>query len=659
MKSILTFTVIIFSLICSACSNDNPLYINNATDKQLSITPLSSSLNVGTSEQYQALLIDEDGRQVDVTTQAQWETSSEQIATINSNAVVVAATEGAVVISATYDALIAKASLAVTNKTPVSLSVTPIESVTLVGLTQQLYSIVRFDDGTSQDVTRDTQWSSGDVSVALIGPSNGLINGLTTGGPVVMTANFSGLTNTATIEVLNATVDSMKIDPANTVLPVGSLQQFSATIFLNTTPVEKIDVTEDVNWTVANDNFAIIGNQDFNRGLLQARAEGSTNVIASLDYAGTTINSTATLEVSPVALQRITVSPQDISVIRGTVGQFNAIGFYSDGSEQDITLSAIWTSLNTSVGSVVATGAQAGSAYAINPGMTTITAELLSFSASSIVNVTAPQLESIRVTPEDPSVPLGLTQVFSAIGYFSDGTAQDISKLAAWTSSDSNVAELNPRLAGSAMTVTSGVTSIVASFQGISSSSELTVVAPSLISISITPVQISLPRNLDFNYQAFGNYSNSIEVDITESVTWSSLDASIATISNGIGSEGRTHTLSGGTTVITAEDPTTGFTANADLEVFSGYTTFITPSCSPISISVGDVVQCGCIGHLSSSSETYDCTPVATFTPQPAGYIEFSTKAGEEGQAIGISAGGTNVYISAGGPSGNRSVTVE
>ena len=659
MKSIYTLSIIILALLCNACSNDNPLYINDSISRHLAISPLNSNLNIGTTGQYSALLIAEDGSQVDVTTQARWQTDDALRATINNEGVAQAVGEGDVVVSASYDGLEATAILFVTSKTLQSLIVTPTQTITLAGLTSQFYSIAMFDDGTSQDVTRDTQWISGDTAVASIGVGTGLVSAIMTGGPVVITASFALQSSNASIEVINASVTAMQLDPANAVLPVSNLQQYRASILLNTTPVETIDVTEDVSWSISNGLVASIGNQDYNRGLLQARTPGVSSVTATLIYAGTTTSSSATVEVTPIVLESIQVSPANPTVIRGTIGQFQAIGFYSDGSERNITLSAIWASSNTAIGTVEATGQQSGEAYAINPGRTNISASLLGISGSTGATVTAPDLESISIIPDSPSIPIGLRQVFSATGYFSDDTAQDISKVVSWSSSDNNVAELNPRLPGSVETLSTGSTIITASLDEINGSTDLTVTSPSLVSISISPEQYDLPRNLDFNYNAYGTYSNSIVADITASVIWLSSDTSITTISNGAGNEGRAHTLAAGSTNITAEDVGSGLSASTTLTVSSGYTTFITPSCSPLTIAVGEVSQCSCVGHVSNSDETYDCNPLAIFTPQPAGYVLFSTTTGEEGQAIGINIGTSNIYIKAGNSASNTTVIVE
>jgi hypothetical protein len=74
-------------------------------------------------------------------------------------------------------------------------------------------------------------------------------------------------------------------------------------------------------------------------------------------------------------------------------------------------------------------------------GNTPITATLNGISGSTTVTVTAATLLSIIVTPANPSLPAGTTKFqMTATAVFSDGTTQDVTQQANWTSSDSTVA---------------------------------------------------------------------------------------------------------------------------------------------------------------------------------------------------------------------------
>lgn len=76
-------------------------------------------------------------------------------------------------------------------------------------------------------------------------------------------------------------------------------------------------------------------------------------------------------------------------------------------------------------------------------GMATVTATLGTVSDSTLVTVfnLAPQL--IVVTPVNPSITVGQTQHFSATAYFSNGTTQDVTASAHWSSSSANISTIN------------------------------------------------------------------------------------------------------------------------------------------------------------------------------------------------------------------------
>jgi len=56
---------------------------------------------------------------------------------------------------------------------------------------------------------------------------------------------------------------------------------------------------------------------------------------------------------------------------------------------------------------------------------------------------TPPTLASIQVTPTNPSIALGSSEQFTAMGTFTDGSTQDLSKIVRWTSSDTTAVTID------------------------------------------------------------------------------------------------------------------------------------------------------------------------------------------------------------------------
>jgi uncharacterized protein YjdB len=90
------------------------------------------------------------------------------------------------------------------------------------------------------------------------------------------------------------------------------------------------------------------------------------------------------------------------------------------------------------------------------------------------LSVTAAVLQSIAVTPTDPSIAAGTTQQFTATGTFSNSTTQDLTASAIWSSSDTVVANIDST-SGKAIAVGAGSTAITATSGGKTGATTLTV----------------------------------------------------------------------------------------------------------------------------------------------------------------------------------------
>ena len=178
-----------------------------------------------------------------------------------------------------------------------------------------------------------------------------------------------------------------------------------------------------------------------------------------------------------LALNSISISPDNPSTPAGTTVQFKATGYLNDQTSEDITTEVTWSSSNTSVATINSSGL----ATAIAQGTTTITAISTmpssysdeGSSESTTLTVNSATLSSISVTSDNPSIPVGGTQHFIATGTYSDGASYDITTQATWTSSDTSVAAVSGD--GLATAIAAGTATITATSGSISGSTTLTV----------------------------------------------------------------------------------------------------------------------------------------------------------------------------------------
>ena len=171
-----------------------------------------------------------------------------------------------------------------------------------------------------------------------------------------------------------------------------------------------------------------------------------------------------------------------------------------------------------------------------------------------------PTVSSIFVTPSAVTVGVGQMATLSATATYSDGTQNQISgSSVGWTSSAPNVATVTSP--GGAVTgVALGSATMTASSQGISGTATVTVTLSNITSLVITtnegstqPITTATINGTTGTQQFFAYANGSSNNDVTQSVTWTSSNTNVATISSGATSgNGLATAVAAGTTNITA-----------------------------------------------------------------------------------------------------------
>lgn len=356
-----------------------------------------------------------------------------------------------------------------------SMAITPTDPSIPAGLTQKFETLGIYADGTSRNLSNVVTWSSATTAVATI-DSNGLATTLVPGTSVIM-ASFAGKTATTTLTVTTAEVMSISVTPVSTSVADGLPRQFTATgIYTNGTTQ---DITSAVTWLSSDINIATMnGDGAANSGLATGQASGAAQITATL---GST-SGDATLTVTDATLMSIAVTPLDPVVITDFTKQLIATGTFSNGATEDLTASVTWSSNDTDFATLNPSGAaDSGLATGIMAG----TAEILASFGGEVGTITltvidAALLSSIAVTPAAPSIMVGATQQFAAVGTFTNSVVADITTSVIWSSSNTTVATTNPNLqanSGLASGIDIGTALIQAELNSVTGSSLLTVTA--------------------------------------------------------------------------------------------------------------------------------------------------------------------------------------
>ncbi|MBZ5700325.1 MAG: Ig-like domain-containing protein [Acidobacteriia bacterium] len=170
-----------------------------------------------------------------------------------------------------------------------------------------------------------------------------------------------------------ASLTSIQVTPASPTLTFGQTLQFTATGTFSDASTQ--DLTSSVTWASSNTTVASINGT----GGATAAGHGTTTITAT---SGSISGSTPlTVEGTLSSLQ---VTPTSPSLAAGTTQQLTATGTFTDGIAENLTASVGWTSSNTSVATVNASGL----ATAVAPGSATITATSSSYTSSAAMTVT-------------------------------------------------------------------------------------------------------------------------------------------------------------------------------------------------------------------------------------------------------------------------------
>jgi hypothetical protein len=266
------------------------------------------------------------------------------------------------------------------------------------------------------------------------------------------------------------------------------------------------------------------------------------------------VSVTATLVVNPAALVSIAINPHAPTIALGTAQQFTATGTYTDGSTQDLTSVVTWGSSNAMIAIISNAVGTYGLATSSGQGTATISATSGSISNSTPLTVGQAVLTSIAVTPSSIAIALGYGEQFTATATYSDGSTQDITQSAGWTSSVPTVATVNA--SGFALGLAPGTASISAAYLRMSASGVLTVTTPVLVSISVTPSSSLVTTGNSVQLAATGIYSDGSTQNVTSAAFWSASASTIATATAGLVTG-----IADGAVTVTASEA--GITSNA------------------------------------------------------------------------------------------------
>ena len=199
----------------------------------LSVAPPTVSSTLGNTFQFAASGTFDDTSTADVTSLVTWNSSNAAVATISnatgSQGLATGVAVGTTTITATSGSLTSTAQLKVAPSGIVSLTVTPATTSVRQGQTTPFSAVGGFLNGTTQDVTSSTFWTSSNANVATISNTPATA-GIATGiapGTISINATATGLSGSAQLVVLPPTTSGAVPRFAYQANPDGTISIFT------------------------------------------------------------------------------------------------------------------------------------------------------------------------------------------------------------------------------------------------------------------------------------------------------------------------------------------------------------------------------------------------------------------------------------------------
>lgn len=338
-------------------------------------------------------------------------------------------------------------------------------------------------------------------------------------------------------------------------------------------------------------------------------------------------------------LQSLTVSPSSQTIAKGTSAEFTAMGTFSDGTTQNLSSAASWSSSSTRVASV-----SQGHAVGLQVGTTTLTASFGNLSSSARLTVSEATVVAITLSPSRPTIAKGTSQVFTVEGFFSDASFQDVTSDVTFSSSNTTVSTL---VGGLATAKEPGQTTITASLGNVTTETILSVTPATLQRVSLSGPS-SIGQGTIASFTVIGDFSDGSTQDLSGQAQWSVNPGGFATVDRG-----RLTGLSSGTVTLTAAFA--GISSSTEVTINPAFITTIevksVPTGAAARVVLRRLLELRAVATLSDGTQQ-DVTIQANWTTDPAAATVVA------GLFRGIAVGATKVTASFGGVSGQLEVEV-
>ncbi|GAA4828470.1 hypothetical protein GCM10023310_01600 [Paenibacillus vulneris] len=241
---------------------------------KLTAKPSFINFDLGETKTITLSATDSNGNAIDVTSQAEWASNNQQVATVE-NGVVTPVSRGKATITAKYGGK--SVSIAVEIGVVQALEVDKRYVSTKSGSSVQIVLTATLSDDSKKDVSDVAQWKSNNYKIADV--NGGLITGVSAGSATI-SASFGGKSVAIPVEIDK--LKYLKTDVVTVELKAGSTAEVKATATFEDLAEE--DVTIPALWTSSNIRVA-----DVKDGIIKATGKGKATITVAYAKKKTTV----------------------------------------------------------------------------------------------------------------------------------------------------------------------------------------------------------------------------------------------------------------------------------------------------------------------------------------------------------------------------------
>ena len=387
------------------------------------------------------------------------------------------------------------------------------------GDSETLLATVKPDDATDKTVT----WSTSDESIAKV-DYNGKVTAVREGSTTI-TAKAGEKSATCAVSVSKKVVDvtSVTLNKTELTLTEGDSETLTATV----KPDDATDKT--VTWTSSDASIASV---DAN-GKVTAVKDGSATITAKAGEK--TATCAVTVSKNVVAVTSVTLNKTELTLTEGDSETLAATVKPDDATDRTVT----WSTSDATV----ATVDNNGKVTAVKEGSATITAMAGEESATCAVSISKKVIEVASVTLNKTELILteGDSETLTATVKPDDAT----NKTVTWSTSDESIAKVDNN--GKVTAVKEGTATIIARAGAKSATCALSVRRKviEVTSLTLNKAELTLTEGDSETLTATVKPDDATD----KTVTWSTSDATIATVDN----NGKVTAVKAGSATITAK----------------------------------------------------------------------------------------------------------